>query len=83
MLRRHGIRALLCGLLLLEVGLILERLLLVGGHSILRLLLLLARDALRHSLHWCSVVRLLGRINGGLAIDTIRVGRLWRVKACL
>lgn len=60
MLRRHRICALLSGLLLLEIGLILERLLLIGGHSIRLLCLLLARHALWHGLHWCSVVRLLG-----------------------
>jgi len=86
LLRRHGICALLCGLLLLEVGLVLERLLLIGGHSVrllLLLLLLLAGHALWHGLHGCGVVRLLWRIDCGFAINTIGVGRLWRVKTCL
>ena len=62
LLRRHtGICALLGGLLLLEVGLVLQSLLLVGSHTVG-----LLRCVTRHALcHWlshlrCSVVLLFG-----------------------
>ena len=49
LLRRHtGICALLGGLLLLEIGLVLQGLLLVGSHTV-RLLRWVTRHALRHS----------------------------------
>jgi hypothetical protein len=62
LLRRHtGICALLGGLLLLEVGLVLQSLLLVGSHTV-RLLRCVTRHALCHWLSHlrCSVVLLFG-----------------------
>ena len=85
LLRRHtGICALLGGLLLLEIGLVLQGLLLVGSHTV-RLLRWVTRHALRHWLSHlrCSVVLLFGRVNGGLAVDTVRVGGLGRIEASL
>ena len=73
LLGRHtGVCALLGGLLLLEVGLVLQSLLLVGTHTI-SLLRWVARHALCHWLSHlrCSVVLLFGRVNCGLAVDTI------------
>jgi hypothetical protein len=61
LLRRHTrVCALLGGLLLLEVGLVLESLLLVGSH--IGLLRRVTRHALRHWLShlWCSIVLLFG-----------------------
>jgi len=72
LLRRHTwICALLCSLLLLEVGLVLEGLLLVGSH--VRLLRVVARHA---RCHWLGhlrrgIVLLLGRVDSGLAVNTI------------
>ena len=72
LLRRHtGICALLGGLLLLEVGLVLKSLLLVGSH------VGLLRRVARHALcHWLShlrrsIVLLFGRVDSGLAVNTI------------
>ena len=72
LLRRHtGICALLGGLLLLEVGLVLQSLLLVGSH--VGLLGRITRHALCHWLSHLrrSVVLLFGRVNSGLAVNTI------------
>lgn len=87
LLRRHtGICALLGGLLLLEVGLVLQSLLLVGSHTTTVGLL---RHVTRHALsHWlshlrCSVVLLFGRVDCGLAVDTVGIGGLGRIEASL
>lgn len=72
LLRRHTwICALLCSLLLLEVGLVLEGLLLVGSH--VRLLRVVARHA---RCHWLGhlrrgIVLLFGRVDSRLAVNTI------------
>ena len=87
LLRRHtGICALLGGLLLLEVGLVLQSLLLVGGHTnTIGLLRCVTRHALCHWLSHlrCSVVLLFGRVDCGLAVDTVRVGGLGRIETSL
>lgn len=82
LLRSHWIRAL--RLLLLEVGLVLQGLLLVGGHIRLggcRVAHTLRRHGLRHGR--CGGVLLLGRLDSGLAVGAIRVGGLGRVQARL
>ena len=59
-------------LLLLEVGLVLQGLLLVGSHTV-RLLRWVTRHALCHRLSHlrCGVVLLFGRVDCGLAVDTV------------
>ena len=71
LLRRHWVRALL---LLLKIGLVLQRLLMVGGHVGLRAGIAL-HAGLRYGLwHWrCGVVGLFRRVNGRLAIYAISV----------
>lgn len=84
LLRRHGICALLGSLLLLEIRLILERLLLVGGH--VGLLGLVARHALLHVVGhggWGSVLLFGGFHSGAIAIDVVGVGGLGGVQAGL
>ena len=80
LLRRHGVGTLL---LLLEVGLILQGLLLVCSHVRLRWCGL--AHALLHSLwhRWCSGVLLFWRVDDRFAVDAISIGWLWRVQAGL
>lgn len=83
LLRRHGISALL--LLLLHVRLILERLLLIGGHvGCLRDAVAL-HVALRHGL-WhgrCCGVGFVRGLDGVLVVDTVGVGGLGGIEAGL
>lgn len=85
LLRRHGIRALLGSLLLLEIRLILERLLLVGRH--VWLLGLVAGHALwLHVVwHWrWGGVLLLRRLDRrAIAINVVGIGGLGCIQAGL
>ena len=75
LLGRHArVCALLSGVLLVDIGLVLESLLLVGSHAdAIGLLGCVTRHALCHWLSHLrrSVVLLFGRVNSGLAVNTI------------
>lgn len=74
----------MCLLLLLEVGLVLQRLLLIGSHVGGRLLRRIARHALGHWLsHWRGGVVLFGRVHGGFTVDAVGVSGFGRVQAGL
>lgn len=85
LLRRHGVGALLSSLLLLEVGLILEGLLLVGGHVGLLGLVVGHASSLHVVGHgWWGGVLLFGGFDGGaIAVDVVGVGGLGGVQAGL
>ena len=85
LLGRHRVGALLCSLLLLEVGLVLKRLLLVGCHAVGLRRGLVAGHGLGHRLghSWRCGVLLFRRVNGGFTVNAIAVGRLGCVQAGL
>lgn len=78
LLRRHGIRRLghTLALLLLEVGLVLQCLLLIRGHVGLCRCLAAGHSLRRHGLRHgrCRSVLLFGRVDSRLAVNSIGVG---------
>ena len=82
LLRRDGIRRLLGHLLLLEVGLVLHGLLLVGGRHVRLRGSLGAHVLLGHGGRGGDVL-FFGGVDGGFAVYAVGVCWLGRVQACL
>ena len=84
LLRWNRIRGLRC-LLGLQIGLVLQGLLLVCSHIGSLWGAATGHVALGHAMGHLSrrILLFLRRFNGGLGIDAIGVGRLWSVEACL
>ena len=83
LLRRHRIAALGL-LLLLKIGLILQGLLVVGGH--VRLLGSVARHAaLGHALRHrrCGAVGFFWRVDGGVSVHAVGIRGFWCIETCL